>query len=365
MHLSRVIDIALSLSRGHQWLMPQAFLVEVLLRGGCAGICLLIALNLTWRKDANVVSLLGTIFSVCTAHYAILSSPLISKSLGSVSTYFAFFATLNSIAFWWFVTALFDDDFRWKLWRVYPALFLISLYLVRQISPGAIHQFAGDQLHQILIITMMLHALVSAVINWRGDLIEPRRHFRIALAIAVGTTGLVIAILEITGLVRQPPYWLTLFHSVALFGLSLAFALWVTRVPGLFLLPASKGSQSKLTEVQDTYILERLELIMANGAFKEPGLTISRLAERIAYPEYKLRKLINGALGFKNFSAYLHDFRLAEAKKELSNPDLASRQITQISFDLGFGSLATFNRVFKATEGITPSEYRRRALNKA
>jgi AraC-like DNA-binding protein len=33
--------------------------------------------------------------------------------------------------------------------------------------------------------------------------------------------------------------------------------------------------------------------------------------------------------------------------------------------DSGFASLATFNRVFRALEGVTPTEYRKKALENA
>ncbi|MEO1574109.1 MAG: hypothetical protein AAFU65_04025, partial [Pseudomonadota bacterium] len=40
-------------------------------------------------------------------------------------------ATLNTAFFWWFATALFDDDFRWRWWRWLPFAALAGLFTLR------------------------------------------------------------------------------------------------------------------------------------------------------------------------------------------------------------------------------------------
>ena len=79
-------------------------------------------------------------------------------------------------------------------------------------------------------------------------------------------------------------------------------------------------------------------------------------------PEHQLRKLINGALGFRNFSAFLNARRIPDAKAVLADPDNAKRQVLQIALDLGYGSIAPFNRAFKEATGQTPTEFRKTAL---
>ena len=75
-------------------------------------------------------------------------------------------------------------------------------------------------------------------------------------------------------------------------------------------------------------------------------------------PEYRLRRAINQGLGERNFNAYLNGFRLAEVREALSDPAQRETPILTIALDAGFGSLAPFNRAFRAAEGCTPSEYR-------
>ena len=51
--------------------------------------------------------------------------------------------------------------------------------------------------------------------------------------------------------------------------------------------------------------------------------------------------------------------RYEEAKAALADPSQAEVPVITIAMDAGFQSLGPFNRAFKATTGVTPSEYRR------
>jgi AraC-like DNA-binding protein len=72
-----------------------------------------------------------------------------------------------------------------------------------------------------------------------------------------------------------------------------------------------------------------------------------------------LRRLINQQLGYRNFNVFLNDHRIQEAKAALADPTQAEVPVITIAMDAGFQSLGPFNRAFKATTGVTPSEYRR------
>lgn len=60
----------------------------------------------------------------------------------------------------------------------------------------------------------------------------------------------------------------------------------------------------------------------------------------------------------KTFVNFLIDIRIGNACKLLAKKNDLS--ITEISYKSGFNNLANFNRKFKATKGITPSEYRKK-----
>jgi AraC-like DNA-binding protein len=86
------------------------------------------------------------------------------------------------------------------------------------------------------------------------------------------------------------------------------------------------------------------------------------LAARLGEQEYRLRRVINRAMGHRNFAQFLNSYRLAEVKQALADPAQREVPILTIALDAGFGSLGPFNRAFREAEGMTPSEYRSRTL---
>jgi AraC-like DNA-binding protein len=100
-----------------------------------------------------------------------------------------------------------------------------------------------------------------------------------------------------------------------------------------------------------------------DAVWRETGLTIGTLAERAGLPEYRLRRLINGRLGFRNFTAFLNEYRLAAAAARLGDPAEIRLPVLTIALDLGWGSIGPFNRAFRARFGVTPTEYRQQKLS--
>ncbi len=110
--------------------------------------------------------------------------------------------------------------------------------------------------------------------------------------------------------------------------------------------------------------LGRIQSLMeTQQAWREEGLTITGLAVRVHMPEAQLRRLINDQLGYRNFPSFVNAHRIAEAKVRLSDPNEARTPVSAIAFDIGFASLGPFNRAFRDETGLSPSEWRRKALN--
>ena len=97
-------------------------------------------------------------------------------------------------------------------------------------------------------------------------------------------------------------------------------------------------------------------------AHRQDGLTIGGLASQLGLPEYRLRRLINQALGYRNFNSFVNRYRIAEVKTALADPSQADVPVLTLALDAGFSSLGPFNRAFKADTGMTPTEFRRSAM---
>lgn len=92
------------------------------------------------------------------------------------------------------------------------------------------------------------------------------------------------------------------------------------------------------------------------------GLTIEDFATMVGLS----RQTVSTALKAhdQNFYEYINSWRVAEAKELLADDALKSVSILSLAYDSGFSSKATFNRVFKATAGCTPREFRNEARTK-
>lgn len=106
---------------------------------------------------------------------------------------------------------------------------------------------------------------------------------------------------------------------------------------------------------QTTSILQAMKI---GKLYRQPGLSIGMLGEHVGLPEHRVRVLINRHLGFKNYTAFLNHFRLAEVATRLRDPAQAHLPVLSIALDVGYSSVAPFNRAFKEAFGQTPSEYR-------
>ena len=103
-------------------------------------------------------------------------------------------------------------------------------------------------------------------------------------------------------------------------------------------------------ETGDT--LRRLLEYLADH-YREP-LTRKELAEAVGYNESYISHVFAARLG-TTLKAYITSLRLRDARELLTETDMS---ISQISMELGFGSIRSFNRVFAQEEGISPSAYR-------
>ena len=84
-------------------------------------------------------------------------------------------------------------------------------------------------------------------------------------------------------------------------------------------------------------------------------ISLSVLAEEFHLSAQYISQLFKSEIGV-NFLAYLTNIRMEKAKKLLLTTALS---IADISAQCGYGDYRVFTKVFKKSEGITPSQYRR------
>ena len=87
----------------------------------------------------------------------------------------------------------------------------------------------------------------------------------------------------------------------------------------------------------------------------EQEVSLSVLAEEFHLNSQYISQLFKNEIGV-GFLAYLTNVRMEKAKKLLISTSLS---IAEIADRVGYGDYRVFTKVFKKTEGITPSQYRR------
>lgn len=113
----------------------------------------------------------------------------------------------------------------------------------------------------------------------------------------------------------------------------------------------------------ENLFLELDEHIKNNNYFTNPSIKISSLCSDLNTNVNYLSRAIDHK-GYKNFNQYLNSLRIVYVKNLIKTSDLTKVTLMYIYSEAGFTSQATFNRVFKQFEGITPSQYMTDITNK-
>ena len=348
-----------------------ADILETTLRGAGAGTSFLLAFVVALRGGEGVlVRRLGALFIFSTGVYVLLAGEATRQLFGSALLPVSFIAIYGTIFFWWFAAALFDDNFRWRWWRFAPAVLIPFLHMGHiWAPPGALEKTLWYG-HIGLNTLIFLDVLRLALVDVADDLVTPRRRFRVAIAVTVGVFGLIIASAETIERNYLLPDTLRMLHAIAICVLNMIFGSWLLR-PRMALfaesapaapIEAEWAKQAQSVPAADRQAYDRLMALMDGGAYREEGLSVAALAQKVGIPEHQLRKLINGALGFRNFSTFLNARRIEDAKAQLADGENARKQILQLALDLGYGSIAPFNRAFKQATGQTPTAFRKASL---
>jgi len=287
------------------------------------------------------------------------------------------FDTTNIVFVWWFTLCLFEDDFKLKRlhWGVLGLYVGIALPLRIEFLMGlsGVVPFIFDVLGRIISLAMVAHMFWIALSGWKDDLIETRRRTRLwyVTAMAVATCLIVLGetwYTTMTGDHSDPPFMSLLRSAIILPPVFAGAYLYLAfRSEALLFQPVEKvRTKAASIAPKDSATHKRLiEAMETDTLYREQGLGIGDLAIKLNVPEHQLRALINQGLGYRNFASFLNRYRLAEAKAALADPEQARTPILTIAMDVGYASLATFNRAFKTEEGTTPSAFRAAALESA
>ncbi|HWI85713.1 MAG TPA: AraC family transcriptional regulator [Sphingomonas sp.] len=246
----------------------------------------------------------------------------------------------------------------------------------------------------LFVLAWMAHMLVVGVLIVRR-LIAHRRRMRDLLSnvtkvdlrwvdalMAFLGVAIVVTILDYASMLTAQRELLdalggSLFELVVVVGLVLfgatqgrAVPEWVEQIETAALAPMvapaaevdeSRYARSSLSAEDIAAILERLDAAMRRGdPWRDPFLNLKGLAERVATKLYYLTQALNTGER-RSFYDYVNGWRARAAAEALATSDAS---VLSICEDVGFNSKSTFNSVFRREIGLTPTAYRKLAVER-
>lgn len=333
----------------------------------------------------QIIGRLLALYSFCLACYVLTS--FVDGSVYPTADFILMrIAIMAPAALWLLALYLFVDNARASKPIIGLMVFYVTLrgfgaYIGTGDSPSfeALY-LACYVLPQIIMMGFCGHAVYLAIQDLGNDLVESRRRVRVPFVVAMGM--LVTAIL-VRGFIVAYQHYADLFaFSITpmsqellffyMFLITLMFNITSMRLQSdalqVILLPREQQNPL-LSPVPNTHkvdnpaLVQRIyEVLKQEKLYARPGLTIGELAKSLSLQEYRLRRLINKQLGYRNFNQFLNEFRIQEACKRLATAADHREQIAIIAFDVGYSALSSFNKAFKDLMKVTPTQYRDMAL---
>ncbi len=348
--------------------MTRLILLDMAIRMLAIGQLLLITIVIGLGRAPHAIRVATALLLTGIASYLAAATPLFRPLDAPLWLIVRFSAQMTPWLLWTFAHLLFERpiDRRAALCSAAALVGCAISYLIAiRWAPGA--EFWGTQFWIALIqhgisLVLIIQAIMIAFLERGDDLIEKRRRLRFGFVVLVGSIAFIVLVLEMLSGFRYSGLGIALGQSIAILIATTAVAVaFLQSDPELLFDPAEPAPEPKLSPSE--HVLKRkLDAAIAGAIHREPGLSIGGLAERLGTPEHRLRSLINQRLGYRNFSAFLNHHRIAEAKTLLADPVHVDLPILTIAMDLGYGSLAPFNRAFRQETGQAPSNFRRAAI---
>lgn len=167
---------------------------------------------------------------------------------------------------------------------------------------------------------------------------------------------------------QHAPKLIAILHSITILVLGGLIA-WVgqttpTKLPAEPTIPAESSSPEPLensAEQQAEYqaLIKQLnELLCSQTLYRDPDLSLNRLARKLGTPARHVSAAVNNVLSC-NVSQLINAYRVECVTQQL---DHSEHSITEIMGNCGFQTKSNFNREFRRLTGMNPSEWRKRAV---
>lgn len=246
-------------------------------------------------------------------------------------------------------------------------LIALLLYTEVQIDTGLLAILTTGM--DVLMMAFVAAAIYWTLKGWRADLVDDRRVLRWFIIGVQGTLIFIIAFAENFLLEAGSNSYATaqaiIVGSIAVIATGMLLVAMRFDYLSLSNVIRKVAELTEEPETESTAPFDRasFDKVFKEGKlYREAGLTISMLSKKLNLPEYRLRAFIHKQLGFRNFNAMLHSYRIEDASEALADKDNPGVPVLTIALSVGYQSITPFNNAFREIKGATPSEYRKREI---
>jgi AraC-like DNA-binding protein len=104
-------------------------------------------------------------------------------------------------------------------------------------------------------------------------------------------------------------------------------------------------------------LFKKILLMMEDSALIcDTGFSIDKLASMVQSNRTYVSQVVNNVTN-KNFRSFLNTYRIREAQRIFSGPDISKYTIESVALMVGFKSRSSFYNVFKDITGVSPNFY--------
>lgn len=343
-----------------------ALLIDAALRGAVIALMLLLAVLMGRDRRGLTAVRLGVALAFGLALQVLASAPDFESGVWRTwQAPLVGISVANGVLFWLFTAALFDEQFRPRAWHAgnWLAAAALSTFNCIMAAPEGTPSMLVQRWLPVLFSALAVRAVLQPRQN---DLVEARRRLALHLAVAGSFYTVVMVAVRLGSAQGRLSESAGLLDTGLLLMLVAGLA-WklLAVVPNELLVAVPAVTEPRLAPADPDELAQAEAVrsrVAGEGLFRQEELSIAGLADKLGLPEYRLRRLINQHLGYRNFNAFINSFRLAAARAALADPARREEAVLAIALDAGFASIGPFNRAFKAETGLTPSDFRRQAL---
>ena len=300
--------------------------IDIALRGATVALLLVLAASLFRGFGTVLAGRLAAAFALGSAAHAVTASIGATSQVAAVHAPVIALSTGNVVVFWLFTRALFDETFRLRWWHalIWVAVAVFSFVNCMWLAPASGVRPSIIAIN-LLALGFIVLAVAQTITSWSADLVEHRRRVRVFIVGAAALYGGLNAVLQISLSGSGSAEIASTVNSAVLAAVVAAISIAMMRVDGADLFPAAPAIQADVRDVAivessaDQKLVDALMRLMGDERiYRHDNVTIGTLATKLAIPEYRLRRLINQRLGYRNFNVFLNEHRIAEAKAALA-----------------------------------------------